>query len=668
MSVTNLSDLLPIPNGVETPNAYQVFGLSTDVTDATAIKAAVRRVYADLKTAKSKADPKVWKKAAKLAEASREILSDPAKRAELDNALRNGAVNSPSASSTSGASGVAPGMAPGTPPGMPPGTAPQPPVANQGTPPGVAPMGAAPIADPLAGMLPSADPLAGMLPGQAPVPQSPLGAAPLGAAPMGAAPMGAAPTAGFPPGHAPMQPAAGQLLPGQFPPGQVAPGQPAALPTMPAGQLPPAQIPVQAAGQVPVQPAYASQPVTYPPTGQPVAQPVGQPAAYPQAAVPQQQPQQQTGAVPQRPSPTKPVFKVKKKKKSRRRDAGFGKLLFVGFAFLMAAAIGGLVVFKLLGPDVAVRKDGSVTLNDKQNQQTQQTQQRNPTKKRTQRRDRVMGDMAGDQPPPPPLTSTGIPANKFSSTQSRKVDDTYDPKMGMTDANEVIKGPSMPAEDMSATGIPAPPMDDPNMTSLPSVDPNAMMEVSPGAEAGPAAMSPQGIAAADAKIKQVKQLISESSWTNMKVAAEQLGEMMLTDAQRADSEALYDLADLSLFYRGAIERGMGTLKATQDFDIGGGFRVIVVEVSGTSITVRYGARNKTYSLDDMPFRLADKIAAFSLSPDKPDAIAAKWAYHAVAPLSNDEHRKEAIRWLEQIDVDMPDVNTKAVAELIGALY
>ena len=80
MSASNLSDLLPIPDGVAKPHAYQVFGLDGGERDNQKVSDAMRKTYAHLKAAKSSSDPATWKKAAKMAEEARKLLSDPEKR------------------------------------------------------------------------------------------------------------------------------------------------------------------------------------------------------------------------------------------------------------------------------------------------------------------------------------------------------------------------------------------------------------------------------------------------------------------------------------------------------------------------------------------------------------------------------------------------------------
>ena len=210
--------------------------------------------------------------------------------------------------------------------------------------------------------------------------------------------------------------------------------------------------------------------------------------------------------------------------------------------------------------------------------------------------------------------------------------------------------------------------DKPSMNDVTTIDPNAMMPVAGPTTSAPGEMTEEMVAANDAEIEKVRELMRTADWVKMTPAAERLTELQLTDGQRAEAESLYDLAYMATFYRGGIQRGLATLKATQDFEVVDGFRVLVVEVSQTSLTVRFSARNKTYSLDEMPMRLSEKIASFALEPDSPDSIAGKAAFLAISPLSNDEHRQQSIEDLERINGQVSQVNAQAMADQIKKLF
>ncbi|MGB7346578.1 MAG: hypothetical protein WBD20_20320 [Pirellulaceae bacterium] len=578
MSATNLSDLLPIPDGVSDPHAYQVFGLDGGEQDANKIKLAVAQVYAKLKAAKQASDPSVWKQAAKLAEKSKAILADPSRRAELD--ARFGIVNFASSQPPTGAPPT------GTPPtGLPPtGLPPAPPT-------GLPPAAATPAADPLAGMLPPTDPMANPM----------------------ASPMALA-------GANPMQPVA------------MAPAAPA--------YVPPAAAPTQA----------PAGPITQHPVANTASPAVTQP----------------------------PKFKVKKNTK-RRKKSGVGKLLFILGLCGLAAASAGMGVFMYLGRDIPITKDGKLLAGGRNNDGTPSAAA--PAERNQQRRkaDPVMGKLAGEVEPP--RTATGLPINKFSPPQDSPATNSPDSSTdGMPDAtmtmpgenaddsgNDMTTGEDMPEMSPDMTSTPEPEMT-PTQTTMPEVNPDSALPVSPGTTTGPVQLTDAQITENDTEIQKVKKLIQDANWSVMQPAAEKVTERILSETQKAEADALYNLADLASFYRGGLQRGLGTLKATQDFEVTDGFRVLVVEVSTSSLTIKYNGRNKTYSIDEIPLRLAEKIASFAMDLNKPDVIAAKAAFQAISPLSNEGHRKESIEWLELVDSDMPDVDAKAVAAQIKQLF
>ena len=123
MPATNIYDLLPIPEDVKKPHAYQVFGIEDGEQDLGVISEKIREVVGKLKLQKESTDPKLWAKAAKLAQQARLTLANPKTKAKLD--ARFGIIVDEPAS--------------------------------------------APANDPLSGVLPAADPLAGMLPAADPL-------------------------------------------------------------------------------------------------------------------------------------------------------------------------------------------------------------------------------------------------------------------------------------------------------------------------------------------------------------------------------------------------------------------------------------------------------------------------------------------------------------------
>jgi hypothetical protein len=123
MPATNIYDLLPIPEGVKEPHAYQVFGIEDGEQDLSVVGEKIREIVGNLKQQKENTDPKLWTKAAKLAQQARLTLANPKTKAKLD--ARFGIITEQPESPAS--------------------------------------------SDPLSSILPSSDPLAGMLPAANPL-------------------------------------------------------------------------------------------------------------------------------------------------------------------------------------------------------------------------------------------------------------------------------------------------------------------------------------------------------------------------------------------------------------------------------------------------------------------------------------------------------------------
>ena len=84
----SIHDLLPIPHDMQTPNAYDVFGLQHGDQDMQRITDRVRLVIDRLKSVKEQTDPSLWQQAAKLVDQARQILADPKRKAALDAKLQ----------------------------------------------------------------------------------------------------------------------------------------------------------------------------------------------------------------------------------------------------------------------------------------------------------------------------------------------------------------------------------------------------------------------------------------------------------------------------------------------------------------------------------------------------------------------------------------------------
>lgn len=513
MQATKITDLLPIPKGTKQPHAYQVLGLEDGEQDPARIAAAVKSTIARLKASKNSTDAKLWARAAKLAQDARMVLSDPAKKSQLD--ARFGIISIEDET----------------------------PLTQ--TPPAARPAEAA--VDPLAGVLPSSDPLAAVVPPANPLP----------------------PTQPLPPATTSVPVAA---------PGAV--GIPPPDNVMPEGLFGTSASDANAGSQAPIAPVV-----------------------------------------------------VKAKKKKRRKSSMVTTLMFSAFALGMLALIGALIYSLASDRGIAITKDAiKFTTKSPPSDGTAQVSPPAPVTEPEPRppRDPVMGDLAGDVPPP---TRPQQPTGLATALQASNPPASPDPSTMVSPPDEPLTEP--------ATAEPDP---------------------------AKAPMSDDMIANAEQEIDRVAQLIREAKWSDMKSAAKSMLETRMTPEQKSAAEGLYELADLATFYRGAIERAVAGLNVGNDFAVTDTFRVIVVEKGEDLLVLRYSQKNKSFTFDEFPFALAHKLATFSLPDGAPTSQAAKAAYQAIAPIATAEHRQEAVTWLHEITGEVEGADPNRLAETIKSLF
>jgi hypothetical protein len=587
MRIEKVSDLLPIPESVTKPHAYQVFGLEGGEQDVGKVVTAIQNVYQRLKATKAQSDPKVWKQAAGLAEAARKVLTDPELRRELD--AQFGVVRGDAESESDMGK-----------------TADQ----NMGTP----GEQTAPAEDPLAAVLPSSNPLsatsldsskAGNVLGMPPL-GNPSASA-LGTPPLGAPPAAPTPTA-----------------------------------------LEASAVPTAATG--------ATQPDTSPQTAEINLAPV------------------------------KPVRRRKRKKHGTT-------LVLGGFVVVLLGSLGYLLYFLSSGNRITIGEQSIAAANpgagaanapgasvpkgqrDGVMDQVPASGIAESIRERDHNRPSKGSGLASSDPTRNP--NLGPPSTQLPkpSTQPPKPG-TQPPEMtsGMENSdtdpggmNDAMDAPS--SDDASPEPAPAPstptagepetkPPGTDEMDSIPETQPNA---------SEPSQPTPQELAENENKLEAVEKLILAADWDQMKAAADALEKRSLSEAQRTRARSLYDIADLASFYRGAIERGLGTLKTGNTFDYEG-IQVIVVQVDSQSLTFQFNRRQKSFSIDEMPPRLTETIAAFQLSKERPDTIAGLALYRLIRSSTNQAYREQAFRSLESVDGQLENVDTKSLIQVAKDLF
>ncbi|WP_372896693.1 hypothetical protein, partial [Stieleria sp.] len=292
-----------------------------------------------------------------------------------------------------------------------------------------------------------------------------------------------------------------------------------------SGNAPTAAVP--ALGTPPLgTPATAADPTT-------ASQPGGQPAS---------------GNAPIPWAPPKP------KKKRRRKKTGL--FLFGVFVLVMLGAIIGLLQFLTQGGQIALRPDGLPADNGVVVAEPRPESDRPlPT---AADRDGVLGEVAASgiadslrKPNSAATTNSGSESNNVDPPTSPTPTPTSPTPTSPTQTSPTQTSPT-PANMMPPVGMSIP---ETPMTPEPPATGSTPSTPTPTATPNPTpAMTAERVAANQAKIEAVQELIRTADWDQMKPAAEALTKLDLDAEQSKRASALYDIADLATFYRGAIGR------------------------------------------------------------------------------------------------------------------
>ncbi|MDV6029027.1 MAG: hypothetical protein F9B45_02740 [Phycisphaera sp. RhM] len=357
-----------------------------------------------------------------------------------------------------------------------------------------------------------------------------------------------------------------------------------------------------------------------------------------------------------------PVPWVPPKPKKKRRRKKTGLFLFGVFVLVMLGAIIGLLQFLTQGRQIALRPDGLPADNGVVVAEPRPESDR--PRPAAGNRDGVLGEVAASgiadslrNPNRPPTTNpVSEPSNVDPPTSP-----TPTPPNPTPTPNSPTPASMMPPVGMSIPETPMPP-EPPATGSTPSTP-------SPTAPPNPTpAMTAESVAANQAQIEAVQQLIRSADWDQMKPAADALLKLDLNAEQSKRASALYDIADLATFYRGAIGRGLATLKTGSTFDYVEGLPVIVVEVSPEMLAIQFNKRTRSFTVDDMPPRLTEKITSFALSPERPDAIAGQALYRLIHPTWRVEYRDDTFAQLAAINGQLEQVDTAVLQQVAKELF
>ncbi|QDV47232.1 hypothetical protein Enr13x_71410 [Stieleria neptunia] len=369
--------------------------------------------------------------------------------------------------------------------------------------------------------------------------------------------------------------------------------------------------------------------------------PLGTPSAASDHAAGQTSNQVNGAEAPIQWTPPKP------KKKRRRKKTGL--FLFAVFVLVMLGAIVGLLQFLTQGGQIALRPDGLPA--DDGIVVAEPMPEPGRPRPAAADRDGVLGNVAASGIADSLRNPTSVPPTNPDSGPSN-VDPPTSPTPTTPTPTPTSPTPTnpTPANMMPPVGMSIP---ETPMTPTPSPAP---------------ATTPESIAANQAKIEAVQQLIRSAAWDQMKPAADALLKLDLNADQSKRASTLYDIADLATFYRGAIGRGLATLNTGSTFDYVEGLPVIVVEVSPTMLAIQFNKRTRSFTVDDMPPRLTEKITSFSLSPERPDTIAGQALYRLIHPKWRVEYRDDTFAQLAAIDGQLEQVDTAMLQQVAKELF
>lgn len=580
MSAHPLSDLLPIPEGVIKPNAYDVFGIPYELHDEQEIQSRIRKTISNLKSQKGSADPKRWKAAARLAADAKQLLNDPAQKERLSQQLTS-MVGSPEAKSNAGkgAASLSQDRSP-----------------SHG--------------DPLAGLLPTADPLQAFQP------------------------IIHDPHSTPPPIQTNPDPDDSRINNSQIPEERlegldsdvISPSENLLPPD--TSLLPPetSLLPQELLAAMEADSDQASEQINTDPQVLPRFE----------------------DSVPSVKIQSKVAFK--KPNSNRRRRSKTGMLVPAVFALCCFGMVGLALYFIINKPGVVVTmSDNGLAVNPAD--QMPPDEQDKPEVQPTPQKPKAPAD--------PVMGKLGPTANENKTDQNdQKLTDpipegkdnppTTVPEQNPTKAPMGMETKTPDATQPSETDPPPPP--DLTKTPKPTME----------------ALSPEVLEKAEQTLEAASNAIASANWDAMNEIANSMLDQEMSAEQKLQATELFQLIDLAIFYRTAIIDSITKLNAGDDFEVTNNFRVIVVEKSPEQLTIRYDRKNQSYTIDNLPWPLAHKLASFEVSDDS-FSTAAKSVYQFIAPKTNDGLRKQAIEWISEIQPDLDETDKENIAATLQSL-
>ena len=597
MSAHPLSDLLPIPDGVLKPNAYDVFGLKPDEADPEVIQTTMRKVIRELKASKETADPKRWKAAARLATDAKQILSDPSKREQPQLTTVGGVAEGSSKSNFTATS-----------------------LAED---------------DPLYGLLPDTNPLEDfVLVSEASEGQSKEKDDPAVVAP----PVPVSPPEPVTPPELPTTP---HLTNDDLDSSDSTNGETTAIEqnVLLSESLLPSDESLLPSDLLSSLEFNQSQPTdSIEISGSPDQETITLPSF--EESIP---------AVS-----NEDELLVKRPQGNRRRRSKTGMLVPAIFAICCFGIVGVVLFFIINRPGVVITvSDDGFAVNTKPedqeaNPEDAQNQPQAPPPAKP--KDPIMGSLGPDSKE---TKNNGSEQKLSDPIPETKEEQKPKPTTTPTDTNMEQGGESEePNNEMKEEMQPAPDLTKPQ---------------TPDNETSPEPLSDEVLEKAEQVLQTASQAIQAADWNQMNLIANRMLDQEMSEEQMSRATELFQIIDLAIFYRTAITDSISKLEIGNDFEVTRDFRVIVVEKSPEQLVVRYNAKNKTYTIDELPWALAHQLARFEVAGDT-FSTAAKSVYQFIAPKTNDGLRDEALEWIREIQSDLDGTDKENIESTLQSLF
>ncbi|MGC6441675.1 MAG: hypothetical protein ACON4H_03345 [Rubripirellula sp.] len=357
------------------------------------------------------------------------------------------------------------------------------------------------------------------------------------------------------------------------------------------------------------------------------------------------------------------VMVKKPQKLSRRRRSKTGLLIPAIFAVACFGIVGVVLFFILNKPGVmiAMSDDGVAIQDGTENQENQVADPVQEQKPRSaQPQDPIMGRLGPE------------PENQNPDANAPKL---TDPIAG-TDDNEANQASEAMSEEkprgnqmnngQAGSANAAPNSTPPSSPEKPTPDePPAEMQPS-GNNPPMESLSGEILQKAEQTLQIAKSAILDADWNQMNSVANKMLDQPMSDDQKRQADDLFQVIDLALFYRTAIVDSINNLNVGNDFEVSDSLRVIIVEKSPSNLTVMFNKMQREYSIDQLPWPLAHKLASFEVSGDT-FSTAAKSVYQAIAPTTNPGLQTQALDWIKEIQDDLDGTDKENVGATLSSL-